>query len=129
MIPISFSKPILEKLRKQLQVAYERDNLKLYRTIQALIWYGEGQPVSEIAQFLQVTTKTIYNWIKSFICKSFSWLFREMYVGRGRKSKLTKAQKSELYKMIESGTSGLWIRVWGVELRTDCRIDSLKIWG
>ena len=116
MIPISFSKPILEKLRKQLQVAYEMDNIKLYRTIQALSWSGEGQPVSKIAPFLQVTTQTIYNGIKSFICKSFS--FRERYVGRGRKSKLTQVQKSELYKMIESGPAacGLECGVWNTAL-------------
>ncbi len=83
MTRISFSKSILEKLRKQLQVAYECDNIETYRMTQALIWYGEGQAVCKIAQFLQVTAKTIYNWIKSFICKGFSWLFRKMYIGRG----------------------------------------------
>ncbi|RKZ89528.1 MAG: hypothetical protein DRR19_11465 [Candidatus Parabeggiatoa sp. nov. 1] len=118
MIPISFSKLILEKLRQKRQVAYERDSIESYRMIQALIWYGEGQPVSEIALFLQVTTKTIYNWIKLFICNVFSWLFRHMYVGRGRKSKLTKAQKSELYKMIESGPEacGFECGVWNTAL-------------
>jgi transposase len=114
MTPISFSKPILDELRSKLKMAYESDSLESYRMTQALIWYGEGKAVSEIAQFLQVTTKTIYNWVKSFICKGFSWLFRKMYVGSGRKSKLTKAQKSELYKMVESGPEacgfecGMW---------------------
>jgi transposase len=114
MNSILFSKAILEKWHKELQIAYKRDNIKTYRMIQALIWYGEGQSVSEMAKFLQVTTKTIYNWTKSFICKGFSWLIRQLYVGRGRKSKLTKAQISELYEMIVSGpeacgfTCGIW---------------------
>jgi transposase len=97
MNPISFSKPILDELRKELQVAYKKDSLKVYRMIQALNRSGEERPVSEIAEFLSSSTKTIYNWAKSFICKGFSWLFREMYVVCYRKSKLTKAQKSELY--------------------------------
>lgn len=60
MIPISFSKPILKKLHQELQVAYLLPNINLYRTIQALIWYGEGKAAAEIAEFLHVTSRTIY---------------------------------------------------------------------
>lgn len=118
MLSIQFSKSIINKLREKLQVAYERNNIEAYRMTQALIWYGEGQLVSEIAHPLQVTKKTIYNWIKSFICKGFSWLFRKMYIRRGVKSKLTSAQKSELYKMIESGPEacGFDCGVWNTAL-------------
>jgi transposase len=103
MIPILFSKSILKKLPQELQVAYQLNKINLYRTIQALIWYGEGTPATEIAEFLPVTSRTIYNGIKSVICKSFYWLFRQRYLGRGRKSKMTKAQKRELDEMIISG--------------------------
>jgi transposase len=63
----------------------------------------KGKPVDRIAELLNVTNKSVYNWLKHFMCKGFGWLLKRRYVGRGRKSKLTKAQKSELYKMIESG--------------------------
>jgi len=118
MIPISFSKPIRDKLHEELQRAFKKNNTKLYRVIQALIWYGEGKSVNDIAQLLHVSTRSIYNWVKDFICKGFNWLFRQMYVGRGNKSKLTKAQKSELYKMIESGPEacGFYCGIWNCAL-------------
>ena len=118
MIAISFSKPILEELRKELQIAYKLNNIDLYRMLQALIWYGEEKSATDIAEFLSVTSRTIYNWVKSFICNGFSWLFRQRYAGRGRKSKLTKTQKKELYKMVESGPEacGFECGVWNTAL-------------
>lgn len=118
MIPISFSKPILKKLHQELQIAYQLNNIELYRTIQALIWYGEEKATTEIAEFLPVTSRTIYNWVKSFIGKSFSWLDQKRYLGRGRKSKLTKAQKKELDERIVSGpeANGFECGIWNTAL-------------
>jgi len=118
MIAISFSKSILNELRQELQIAYKLNNIDLYRRLQALLWYGEGKSATDIAEFLSVTSRTIYNWVKSFICKGFYWLFRQRYVGRGRKSKLTKTQKKKLYKMVESGpeANGFECGVWNTAL-------------
>jgi transposase len=33
---------------------------------QALLWYDEGEPVQEIAERLEVSRQTIYNWIERF---------------------------------------------------------------
>ena len=118
MIDITFSKPILDELHEALQRAFKKNNTKLYRVIQALIWYGEGKSASDIAKLLHLSPKSIYNWVKDFICKGFTWLFRQMYVGRGCKSRLTKAQKDELYKMIESGPEacGFYCGIWNSAL-------------
>jgi len=107
MIPISFSKSILSRLKKELSKAYELKNVDSYRIIQALIWYGEGQAVEEIAIFLQVTAKTIYNWIQDFICKGFSWLFMKRYQGRGVESKLNPWQKEKLYEWVVAGPEAM----------------------
>ncbi|MCP4397380.1 MAG: IS630 family transposase [bacterium] len=58
--------------------------------------------------------KTIYNWIARFLLEGFSWLVSKHYQGRGRKSKLTKAQRQELYTMIEAGpeANGFECGVW-----------------
>jgi transposase len=118
MTPLTFSKEVLDKLHEELQVAVIKNNVSLYRVIQALIWLGEGKPVSMIAELLNVTNKTVYNWLKRFMCKRFDWLLKRRYVGRGRKSKLTKAQKSELYKMIVAGpeSCGFDCGVWNSAL-------------
>jgi len=119
MTPITFSKPILDRLHEELLKAVGKNNVSLYRIIQALIWLGEGKPVAEIAKLLNVANKTVYNWLKNFMCNRFDWLLKRRYVGRGRKSRLTKAQKSKLYKMIVSGPEacGFDCGVWkGVTL-------------
>jgi hypothetical protein len=36
--PLTFSKPILDRLHEELQVAIKKNNVSLYRIIQALIW-------------------------------------------------------------------------------------------
>jgi hypothetical protein len=52
-----------------------------------------------------------------------------MYVGRGCKSRLTKAQKDELYKMIESGPFAKWVLLWDMEFCTDCGTGYVEIWS
>ena len=43
MIPLCFSKSLTEKLRILLQVAYQTNDLRLYRVVQALLWLAEGR--------------------------------------------------------------------------------------
>jgi len=115
---IFFSKAILYKLSKALQRSLQLSNLVYYRTIHALIWYGKGESVFRIAELLQVTVKTIYNWVNDFLCKGFSWLFSKRYKGRGVTSKLNEAQKKQLYDLILSGPEacGFHCGIWNSAL-------------
>ena len=75
---------------------------------------AEGRGVGEIAHLLNVSQRTVYNWLKAFLSGGLRWLQKQRYQGRGRKPKLRKAQKKELYDLIVSGPeqngfeSGLW---------------------
>lgn len=118
MIPLCFSKLLTEKLRTVLQVAYQANDLRLYRIVQALLWLAEGRGIGEISPLLNVSQRTVYNWLKAFLSGGLSWLQQARYRGRGRKAKLSKAQRKALYKLIVSGPeqNGFECGVWNTAM-------------
>lgn len=104
MIPLSYSKEQLAELRIELQKATRRGNLHLYRVLLALVLIGERQQgMAEIAQLIGVTVKTLFSWLKQFMVDRMSLFTKHWFKGRGRKSRLNKAQLQALYDMIEAG--------------------------
>lgn len=118
MITLCFSKPLIEKLQTLLQVAYRTNDLRLHRIVQSLLWLAEGRGVGEIASLLNVSQRTAYNWLKAFLSGGLRWLQKQRYQGRGRKPKLSKAQRKELYAMIVSGPeqNGFDCGVWNTAM-------------
>ena len=114
MITLSFSKSILEKLQDTILIALRLSNIRLFRLTKALLWYAEGLGIIEIAKLLGVGTKTIINWLKTFMYKGMSWLTGQHYQGRGRKEKLTKAQQKQLVELIKAGpeANGFHCGIW-----------------
>jgi len=74
----------------------------------------EGSSFPVIAKRLNISLKTVYNWLKAFMVRCFTWLWMQHYQGRGCKSKLTSAQKKELYDIVVAGPEaasfdcGIW---------------------
>jgi transposase len=118
MITLCFSKSLIEKLQTLLQVAYRANDLRLHRIVQGLLWLAEGRGVGEIAPLLNVSQRTAYNWLKAFLSGGLRWLQKQRYQGRGRKPKLSKAQRKELYAMIVSGPeqNGFDCGVWNTAM-------------
>ena len=118
MIPLCFSKSLTEKLRILLRVAYQANDLQLYRVVQGLLWLAESRGVGEIAPLLNVSQRTVYNWLKAFLSGGLSWLQKQRYQGRGRKPKLSKVQRKELYDLIVSGpeANGFECGVWNTAM-------------
>ena len=114
MIALTISKSLLEQLRASIKFSLATNNTMAYRLAIAFIMLGEGHEISEIAKLLGVSGKTVFNWILKFMSGGMAWLTRKHYQGRGRKEKLTKAQKKELHDMIVEGpekygfSSGIW---------------------
>lgn len=122
---LSFSRTILKRLETEQDKAYMDGNIHRYRVIQALLWIGNEEcdfSFKEMADYLNLTAKTIYNWFKGFVTGGFDWLLRKWFKGRGALSKLNNRQKDELYKMIEAGPekngfdSGIWNSAMIMEL-------------
>ena len=96
---ITFSKELLKKLRASLLTAFKLKNIQAYRLATALICYGEGRGINEIATLFGISFKTVVSWILKFMSGGIDWIMGKHYQGRGRKEKLTKAQQKN-YCMI-----------------------------
>ena len=116
---LSFGKIKLEKLNDVVTICYKTNNLRLFRATQALIYIGDPHynfSFKMIAGILNVSRKTIYNWLTKFMCGGLNWLKNDPFhfASRGRKPYLNKEQKKELYNMVKEGPekngfmSGLW---------------------
>ena len=100
---IHFSKETIIKLKQQMKIAEELNNMRLYKIIWCFLLINDGQSYKRIAELLDMSTKTVWNWLIKFMVFRFSWLLGCHYKGRGRKSKLSKAQREELYQIIVAG--------------------------
>jgi len=116
---IRFGKDKLQKLNGIVKYCYKTSNLRLLRATQALIYIGDPQydfSFEKIAGLLNVSRKTVYNWLTQFMCGGLKWLKNDPFhfASRGRKPYLNKKQKNALYKMVKEGPekkgfmSGLW---------------------
>jgi transposase len=111
---LTFSKDLMEKLRASVLIASRSKNMQGFRIALALVWYGEGSGIADIAKRLGVCFKTLVNWIKTFMHKGINWVTAKHFQGRGCKERLTKAQQEQLHGMIAEGpeahgfTCGIW---------------------
>jgi transposase len=111
---ITFGNKTVSGLENQIRTAQRLNNLRLYKMVRCLFLVAEDTHPSDVARLLNISNKTVYNWKCKFLLKGFSWLCGHHYLGRGRKSKLTKKQKKELYDIIVDGPEafgfdcGMW---------------------
>jgi transposase len=111
---IIFTKKVVDRLHKELNTAQRLNNFWLFKITKAILMIADGEAMSSIASFFNVSAKTVYNWLCRFLTESFSWLVGQHYRGRGRKSKLSQAQKAQLYDLICDGPekSGFDCGIW-----------------
>ena len=114
MVWLTFDKEIVDRLKKELELAEKLNNLRLYKIVTCLLLIQEGEKFSTIARQLNICCRTVYDWFKKFMVRRFSWLLGKHYKGRGRKPRLNDKQKKELYDAVVKGPEacgydrGIW---------------------
>ena len=99
-------------LYRRLQQAYGSGALRLVKRIHALLALAEDRSVRDVAQMLNLGEQTVRDYRNQFLIKGMASLAYKR--PPGRPSKLSKAQRRELAKMIKAGpqaagyTSGCW---------------------
>lgn len=118
-IRIQVSNQILSGLYERLQKAYVMGQLRLVKRIHALLYVIENRPVAEIANMLNLSLQTIYNYVKAFILHQFDSL--NYRFSPGRPAKLTTAQRKELGETIDAGpeAAGYDCGCWSTALIQD----------
>lgn len=111
---IYFFKTTIAKLEQELERARRLNNLRLFKIVKALLMIAEGEALGVISEWLHISERQILNWLLQFMATGFKWLVGHHYRGRGRKAKLTRAQRKRLYELICAGPekcgfdSGIW---------------------
>ena len=100
---LQFTNATKRRLEKELQIAENLKNLRLYKIVQALLLLGQKYTIEEVAELLHVGTRILYDWAHRFIAEGFSWLPALHFRGRGRKAKLTRKQREKLYDIVVQG--------------------------
>lgn len=122
MIALIFSPEIINRLEQELKISEKTNNLRLYKKISCLLMISQGLHFRVIAERLKIHPKSVYNWLKRFMARRFSWLLGKHYKNRGKKTGLTKEQKKELHQIVENGPevsgfdSGVWTTAMIVEV-------------
>jgi transposase len=141
---IQFSKETLTQLDKERELAEKLNNLRLFKIVQCLFMRHNGESVGDIAELLRVPVRTVYEWIGRFLRERFNWLCGKHYQGRGRKCRLTKAQREDIVRIVDAGPAeegfdmGVWTsamiqeviqRKFGVTYTCRYLCSLLKKWG
>lgn len=119
---IQFSQQTVKQLDEELKKSQSLNNLRLFKIVKALLMIANHTPLASIAGFLHVSERQIQNWLYLFLVDRFSWLSGYHYRGRGRKPKLNKDQKQQLYNLICDGPEkcgfdcGIWTSGMIIEL-------------
>lgn len=101
-VRIQLSRSTVKALHRRLQEAYQHDDVRLVRRIQALLAHlVNGTPVAGLSEQWGFTPACFYEWLMAFLVNGLESLH---YQSRGgRTARLTPTQKKRLGKLIEAG--------------------------
>ena len=80
-----FFQSAIRKTTASLLTSFKLKNIQAYRLATALICYGEGRGINEIAILFGISVKTVVNWLLIFMSGGICWVMGKHYHGRGRK--------------------------------------------
>lgn len=52
------------------EIAQSTHDVRVLKRAQALLWLSEGEPIEDVAWQLQVSTRTVYNWLERYAARS-----------------------------------------------------------
>ena len=111
---ITFGNATVKRLEYERDLAEQLNHLRFFKITECLLRIHEGQSFHDIAEWLHISRRTVYNWLDLFIRRRFAWLCGHHFAGRGRKAKLRVDQRQRLYELIDKGplaagfSSGVW---------------------
>jgi transposase len=115
MFRVTFSSETVKRLRRELQKAYNRGDLRAIRRISVLLMLSQRLGLAAILATWAISRQTVYNWLKAFLSERWDSLVSAK--APGRPPRLSKTQKRRLCDLIEAGpeaagyATGCWTSV------------------
>lgn len=111
-VEITATKRVLQTLIDGMTRSQEMNDLQNFKRCSAVYRYLTGEACAHIAASMSCSEESVRQWVHKFAAGGIRAFVPT--IRRGRKSKLSKAQKSELYSMVELGPQcqGFMGNVW-----------------
>lgn len=112
MNTITLNQDSRKKIKREMECAQVQGEMRYYIRLQAFLLLDLRLSLSEVADCLMHTLRTLYTWLQLFMTKGIKGLKPKS--PKGRKAKLNKRQKQELKKKVIAGPeangypSGRW---------------------
>jgi transposase len=101
-IRIQLARQTVKAMQHRLQEAYQHDDVRLVRRIQALLDHLVNEvPVADLSEQWGFTPACFYQWLLALLLQGVASL--RYQVGGGRKAKLTPTQKKRLGVLLDAG--------------------------
>ena len=101
-IRIQVSRPTVKAMQRRLQAAYQKDDVRLVRRIEALLVHlVEGVSAEQLSDRWGFTPACLYDWVMEFIVNGLDSL--AYHFAGGRRAKLTPTQKRRLTELLDAG--------------------------
>jgi hypothetical protein len=69
-----FSGDVVKRLGEERRISECLNNLRSYKIIWCLLFIADEKPIDSIADLLDISTRTVRNWLSQFMLCRFSWL-------------------------------------------------------
>jgi transposase len=111
-VEITATKKVLQTLVDGMGRSQELDDLQNFKRCSAVYRYLSGESCAEISKSMASCEETIRLWVHKFAASGIKAFVPT--IRRGRKSKLSKKQKADLFNLVEQGplANGFMGNVW-----------------
>ena len=100
---ITFGNATVKRLESERELAERLNHLRFFTITACLLRMHHGHAFCDIADWLHMSLRTVYNWLSLFIRRRFAWLCGHHFQGRGRKARLHAEPRQRLNELIEPG--------------------------
>ena len=125
-IEITATKRVLQILIDGMARSQELDDLQNFKRCSAVYRYLSGESCAEIARSIASCEESIRQWVHKFASVGIKGFVPT--VRRGRKSKLSKKLKAELFSLVEQGplSQGFMGNIWNGAMQSQQLLSGLR---
>ena len=98
---LNLSDKNINDIRYELDKARKKGDLKTVNRLTAILSIGSGYDLDTVSDIIQVSYKTVYQWMTKYFIEGVSGLINKKKIGRP--PKLIKTQRKQILSLIKKG--------------------------
>lgn len=124
----TLSRACRKRLNERLKIAQDLGKVQEIKRVLAILSLADGATITAVAAILKVSPEAVRQWLHTFLVTGVNGLRSK--TSPGRPPKLTKAQKKELFQIIEAGpqTAGFPGACWRTPMIQHLIYERWGVW-